>query len=87
MTRKVTVHPSESIAFTCYAQDICQLLNEYKKANPRATFAELAKHYRQTCNRWLSDTSIARYYYGCHQLNDYRRGSHTRVRFGARVAI
>ena len=82
--RTITTHPSASVRFTPYAQMVCQLLNNYKRANPRATFAQMTKWYNRY-GYYLSETSIARYYYGVHGYNNGR--SYSQVREGARVAI
>jgi hypothetical protein len=82
--RSITLHPNSSIRFTPYAAQVCQVLNAYKKANPNATFAEMTKWYNRNGYK-ISESSVARYYYGFHALNN--RGSCNQVREGACVAI
>jgi hypothetical protein len=82
--RTITTHTSKSVRFTPYAQMVCQLLNNYKRANPTATFAQMTMWYNRN-HSYLSETSIARYYYGIHGYNNGR--SYSQVRVGARVAI
>ena len=82
--RLITLHPSATVRFTPYAAQVCQVLNNYKKANPNATFAQMTKWYNRY-GYYLSQTSITRYYYGVHGYNNGR--SYTQVREGACVAI
>ena len=82
--RTITLHNSKSVRFTSYARMVCQLLNNYKKVNPNATFAEMTRWYNRN-GHYLSQTSITRYYYGVHGYNNGR--SYTQVREGACVAI
>lgn len=87
--RTLTLHPSRSIRFTPYASSVCHTLNAYKRANPNATFAEMTKWYNR-CGYCLSETSIARYYYGVHGYNAAGGNSgrsYSQVREGARVGI
>lgn len=82
--RMVTTHTSASVRFTPYAAMVCQLLNNYKRENPTATFAQMTKWYNRN-GYYLSESSIARYYYGVHGYNNGR--SYSQVREGARVSI
>jgi len=83
--RLITLHPSRAINFTPYAAQVCQVLNNYKKAHPNATFAEMTKWYNRRYGYYLSESSIARYYYGYHALNNGR--SCNQVRQGACVTL
>jgi hypothetical protein len=83
--RTLTLHPSRAIRFTPYAQDLCQTLNSYKRAIPNCTFVQMRDWYNSTHRTWLSEKSISRYYYGCHEYNN--GGSFTQVRLGARVVL
>jgi hypothetical protein len=82
--RTITTHDSKSARFTNYAQMVCQILNNYKRENPNATFAEMTRWYNRY-GYYLSQTSIARYYYGVHGYNNGQ--SYTQVREGACVTI
>jgi len=83
--RSITLHPSSAIKFTPYAAIVCQALNNYKRANPTATFAQMAKWYNRVHYGTLSESSIARYYYGYHAYNNGR--SFNQVRMYARVVV
>lgn len=84
--RTINTHPDRAIRFTPYAAMICRVLNNYKKANPTSTFAEMTRWYnRAFAITPLSVTSVRRYYYGLHGYNNGM--SYSQVRRGARVSI
>jgi hypothetical protein len=85
--RTITTHASASCSLTAYAAHMCQILNEYKYSHPNSTFCEMAKWYRQTYGKWLSESSIARYYYGYHALNVCYGQNYNRVREGVKVTL
>lgn len=96
MTRQLSVHPSRYCRLTDHAQQICILLNQYKRHFPEARFSEMRNwfndnHYAKFCPVPLSYTSIRRYYYGMHEVNgqwDYHLGeTYAQVRKGICVPI
>ena len=78
--RMVKVHVSNSICFTSSAAQYCQMLNEYKRQNPSATFDDMATAFD------LSRTNARRYYYGYHDRNEFLN-TYAEMRRGACVKI
>lgn len=80
--RVVNVHPEKSIRFTEHAEELCCILNGYRRVRPDASFREMAEEFD------LSETSCRRYYYGVHHFNGGYFGPHyNQVRRGACVPI
>jgi hypothetical protein len=84
--RPITLHATSTCTLTPYAAQVCQVLNTYKKAHPEATFKQMARWYNRNGYR-ISETSVARYYYGYHYQNSYFKGNYGRVRQGASVTL
>jgi hypothetical protein len=85
--RPITLHDTSTCTLTPYAAQVCQVLNAYKKAYPQATFKQMAKWYNRNGYHRISETSVARYYYGYHYQNSYFKGKYARVRQGASVTL
>jgi hypothetical protein len=85
--RPITLHDTSACTLTPYAAQVCQVLNAYKKAYPQATFKQMARWYNRNGYRRISETSVARYYYGYHYQNSYFKGKYARVRQGASVTL
>lgn len=80
--RKIKVHTEKSIRFTNHAEKWCHALNQYKRANPDATFKQMSEAFG------LSETNTRRYYYGVHHANlGYFKCGYSQIRLGACVSI
>ena len=72
-----TVHESDFCRLTPRAETIMLLTNAYKYLFPRSSFKEMGEYLG------ISKDNARRYYYGIHQLNEFRKGTYQRMRKGS----
>jgi len=90
------VHESKISGFTDHADNWMCLTNAYMKKNPNSSLKQMTEYFIKKVGVSLSASSLRRYYYGVHHVNNVGRGhipysrmrlSYSRMRLGACVNI